>query len=273
MVVDCPTWPASYEDCGPCPPLDGLTPEQTARWERMAVDFLWNWTGRMFGLCDVTVRPCRDISTALRGRYGAPYRPGDSSYGSQFQPALVAGRWYNVSCGMCGGSCSCDTTPSLQLPGPIDSVIAVTIDGVILDPGKYRVDNTRLLVRTDGGAWPTMQDMNSAPTAAGTWQIQYVRGMPVPVQGQVAAGMLACELAKAACNDATCKLPQRIQTITRQGVTMAMLDPMTDVERGHTGLWLVDSWVASVTRTPQRARVHSPDVSSPSRRVQTWPST
>lgn len=263
MPIDtCPVWPASYAECGPCPPLDGLTVEESARWERMAVEYLWNWTGRTFGLCPVTIRPCRDLNWVGHGRSGGG-----------FQPVLVEGRWYNLGCGMCLGTCSCDRTPSIRLPGPIDSVTSVTIDGDVLAPSAYRVDNAQLLVRVDGNSWPTVQHMDVPTTAPGTWEVQYVRGTPAPLQGQLAAGLLACELAKAACNDSTCKLPQRIQTITRQGVTMAMLDPMNDIDKGHTGIWLVDSFVASVMRPQGVPRVYSPDVPRNRDRVQTWPLT
>src|SRR3546814_2256809 len=51
------------------------------------------------------------------------------------------------------------------------------------------------------GRWPTCQNMNLADGAEDTWSVTYVKGYAVPKGGQVAAGMLAVELAKAACND------------------------------------------------------------------------
>jgi len=146
----------------------------------------------------------------------------------------------------------------------------VLIDGAILDPKAYRVDNYSLLVRTDGGAWPACQDMAAAPTAENTFQISYLYGMPVPIGGQIAAGVLACELAKGATGDRSCMLPQRVQTIARQGVTVTMLDTFDDVAKGRTGIWLVDSWVSSVTRPPRGGRVFSVDIPNPRNRVQTW---
>src|SRR3546814_4772015 len=50
----------------------------------------------------------------------------------------------------------------------------------------------------------------------------------------ISAGRLANELAKAACNDKSCGLPQRVQSITRQGVTVAVLDSFDDIDTGHT---------------------------------------
>lgn len=103
-------------------------------------------------------------------------------------------------------------------------------------------------------------------TEIDTFQVTYMRGIDVPMGGQVAAGRLACELAKAACGDNTCALPKRVQTITRQGVTVGLLDSFDDVDKGRTGIWLIDSWVASMNIPQSRAgRVLSPDRRSSSR--------
>src|SRR3546814_8783259 len=79
------------------------------------------------------------------------------------------------------------------------------------------------------------------------------------------------DLAKAACNDKTCGLPRRVQSVTRQGVTVAVLDAFDDIDEGHTGIWLIDSWVASVVRRPRKMRVLSPDRMPPRYRQKTWP--
>lgn len=49
-----------------------------------------------------------------------------------------------------------------------------------------------------------------------------------------------------ACGGGKCRLPRRVQTVSRQGVTYQMVDP-TDIYRdGLTGLPEVDIWIASV---------------------------
>src|SRR3546814_15264182 len=108
--------------------------------------------------------------------------------------------------------------------------------------------------------------MGAAGGEADTWSILYNRGYPVPAGGQVAAGLLAVELAKAACGDKSCGLPQRVQSITRQGVNIAVLDAFDAIDPGHTGIGLIDSWVASVVRRPPRLRVYSPERMPPRRR-------
>lgn len=274
-------WPVSYSECKQCTALTNLTPEEQARIESMAVDFLWRWSGRRFGLCNLTIRPCKKIDYEWLSTYtgGDPnwIRMGIPGFRAPFMPYLFAGQWFNLGCGRCGdGACGCSRTPSISLPGPVDAITEVVIDGTVLDPAAYRVDNYRYLARTDGGEWPTCQDLSkpSAPGSAdaeGTWQVSYQRGTAVPVGGEVAAGLLACELAKAMCGDSSCKLPQRVQSITRQGVTVAVLDTFDDIDKGRTGIWLIDSWIASVTKAPQRSRVYSPDVPRTKQRRQTWP--
>lgn len=73
-------------------------------------------------------------------------------------------------------------------------------------------------------------------------------GQPVPESLNIAAGVLALEIARALCKDSTCKLPQRIQTITREGVTVGFQDDFEGLEKGRTGIWLIDMAVASANQ-------------------------
>lgn len=237
-------WPVVYPGCS-----DGFAPEPLASmptsgvFEEMATQYLWNWTGRKYGLCPTTIRPCATDCTAGLSTFG--HLPGNSFT----RPVLVGGLWFNVGCQRCGDLCGCGGVAPLSLPGPIYSVESVYDDGVLLSPDSYSVSNRRYLNRTDGLGW-----------AACGLEITYERGVPAPLGGQVAAGVLALELAKASCNDKTCQLPQRVQTVTRQGVTVAMLDAFDDIDTGHTGIWIIDSWVASITKPPARSAVLSPDL-------------
>lgn len=257
-------WGLSYAECTDTAVLNSLWLEvDKATVETMAVEYLWNWTGRQFGLCEVSIRPCR-----------ADCVPQSTFVGASWLPVLIGGQWQNVVCGTCGHRCDCaDGSTSIRLPGPIATVEEVLVDGAVLPPQSYRVDNKVLLVRLDGQAWPRCQDLTLAASESGTWQVTYTYGTPVPEGGKIAAGLLATEFAKALCNDNTCRLPQRVQSVTRQGVTMAVLDSFEDLSQGRTGIWLVDSWVASVSSAPLgRSQVFSPDVPRHGNRKQTWPS-
>lgn len=263
------TWFCDYSDCTDLSALEDSGDYEM--FEAMATEYLWNWTGRKFGLCEVSVRPCReDCTEGWSSFWGWGPIPGAYPGGAPWRPVVISGRWYNLGCRRCGDQCGCGHLEQIKLPGPISSVEAITIDGETMPSGSYRVDDGKFLVRLDGGSWPLCQDLSVSPTEEDTWEITYKRGVPVPSGGNVAAGVLALELAKAACNDKSCQLPQRVQSITRQGVTIAMLDAFDDIEKGHTGIWLIDSWLSSMNNAPIPSRVYSPDVSPRSRR-KTWP--
>jgi hypothetical protein len=149
----------------------------------------------------------------------------------------------------------------VDLGGGVDSINSVTVNGVELVESSYRLDNSRYLVRIDGGVWPECQDMAADPLDAGsnTFAVSYNIGLAVPAGGRLAAGALACELAKAVCGSASCKLPQRVQRIARQGVEIMFDDMETMWARGGTGIFLVDSWLASVNVSKRGGRVASVD--------------
>lgn len=267
-------WPISYSACatneeGTPLCFESMSPLEQDLYEEIAVGLLANWTGGSLGQCPVVARPCReslDLGSAFWGRGPFPGLPGRAG---GYYPALIAGQWYNIACGVCGTDCGCTTTPSLRLPGPVTDIASITIDGAVVDPDAYRVDNYHLLIRQDGGVWPVCQDM-SVDSGVGTFIITYTKGWPVPAGGQVAAGILACEIAKAACQDTSCALPQRMKTITRQGVSVTLIDEFKDLDEGKIGIWLIDSWVASVMKPRRGARVYSVDVPHPTPRRTTW---
>lgn len=256
------TWDVDYAGCE-WP--SGTTEEEKAKFEEIASELLWNWTGRRFGLCPATVRPCRQECTVGLSTYGPPSGPS-------WRPALVGGEWFNITCGAgCTDTCGCGSYGStLRFARPVYDVTSVEIDGETLSDTAYRVDNHRLLVRQDGNQWPYCQNLTLPLGQEDTWAVTVRFGTEVPRGGQIAAGRLAIELAKAMCGDKSCELPTRVQSITRQGVTVAMmLDTFDDLDKGKTGIWVVDSWVASVTKPDIGFAVTSPDLRSFGRQT-TW---
>lgn len=265
-------WPIAYKDCPPgvrdtpCSTLEKLSDDDRERVEKLAVDYLWNFTNRVFGLCTVELRPCKQgvnrLTDTFWGRGPFPMRgDGVGGYTGWF-PALIGGLWFNVGCGTCTDACSCapDSTRSLALPGPVHSIERVRVDGVTLPQSAYRVDFGRYLIRQDGGAWPQGQDLTLSASEEGTFEIVYRRGVEVPVGGQFAAGLLAVEFGKAICGDNSCALPRRIKSITRQEVTVDLMDDFSDLKEGMTGIWLVDNWIRQVTQPRPYSSVRSVDV-------------
>ena len=256
-------WPLSYLGCeGGCSALDSLSDEDREAVEAMATSLLWEWTGRRFGRCPDTIRPqvldwCEvgyssgSFSTFEgSGPYAqhsdgyagaAPYRRGSiTRYRSKMIRRSIS-------------------RTSVELGGSVTEVVDVTVGGLTLDPSAYILEDGHL-IRVDGGEWPQLA-AGEVPGDGepGSFVVRVLRGVEVPHGGQIAAGLLACEIAKALCGDSHCRLPERIQTITRQGVTVGFMDQFEGLEDGRTGIWAIDAWVSSVRGAARRVGVASPD--------------
>ena len=103
----------------------------------------------------------------------------------------------------------------------------------------------------DGESWPVCQDLAAEPTEEDTFEVDYMKGFPVPAGGQIAAGMLICQLSRAVCGE-KCDLPMKASSVSRQGVSMTF-----DLQPGETGLFLVDDWVKTANKGG--ARVLTPE--------------
>lgn len=207
-----------------------------------ASTILFALSGNQFpGECEDVVRPC-----ARRTEHRRRWRPDVATWtGYWWHPAWAA-------CGCADGLDHCGSCPGLtqvRLRAPLVEVAEVWVDGAELDPTDYRVDDWRWLVRLDGGRFPCCQDMTADRTGDNTFEITYTFGTVPPVAGKRAAASLACELIKAWTPDSEgeCRLPERVRTLTRQGVTMTLIDNPRDLfEDGYTGLEEVDLWLGSL---------------------------
>lgn len=229
-----------------------------------ASQLLWSITGRQFSCCTLTVRPCRKKCVE------ACCIPGITNSGYPWYPVHQAdGTWTNISCS-CQDECSCVSLCEVLLPDPICSINEVKIDGVVVDPTTYRVDDFRKLVRLGTDCWPTCQDLTKPDTEVGTWSVNLTYGREIPALVRMAAEEMACELIKG-CAGGPCRLPQRVSSVTRQGISVSFLDDMQFLSQGLTGLYLVD--LAARTYNPKRL-ARRPNVSSPDSvnqwRVTTW---
>jgi hypothetical protein len=179
-------------------------------------------------------------------------------------------------CG-CSGACGCLGSRQIQLGAyPVVEISEVKIDGVTLDADRYRVDANRYLVRQpdpDGSnpGWPTWQQLDRADDEDGTWSVTFVWGRPPPPLGVTAAAALACEMAKACQPEQAegCRLPKKVQSLTRQGVSIVMTDLATLLSEDRTGIPEVDLFIKTVNPDGLRrpAMAWSPDVDSGARRV------
>lgn len=247
----CASWATLADLCSPCDDyaMDAANLED---WLLVASEVLYQLSGRQWkGECADTVRPCCS---------GCPgWHP--SGWPDVHDP--------------------CRTARDLVLPlQPVTDVLAVKIDGVTLDAARYRVDDWARLVYLPESAdaerqgWPTCQDMSLDTTEVGTWEVSYLHGAPPPPGGVKAAAALGCELALACQPELVgrCRLPRRVTTITRQGISMTVLTDLTKMfELGMTGLPEVDLWLSAhrVGRGARGAAVYDPMAMAKARRAGT----
>lgn len=134
---------------------------------------------------------------------------------------------------------------------PHDEVLAV--DSVVIGGAAFTAWRAEgpWLYRTDGLGWSGLDVV-----------VAYHWGSAPPTGGVIACVALALEFAKALTGDSACRLPKRVTSVTRQGMSMTLIDPQTFLKDGRTGLGDVDLWLVSVNpkARAERGSVWSPDV-------------
>jgi hypothetical protein len=113
--------------------------------------------------------------------------------------------------------------------------------GKILDPSNYYLVDHSTIHIVAGTPW----------TPCNT-EITYEYGAAVPMAGKMAARTLATEFAKLWAGDEECMLPQRVTSVSRQGVSYTILDNQEFIEELRTGLYAVDLFLK--TANPDNAR-------------------
>lgn len=212
---------------------------------------LWALSGRQFpGVFVDTIRPCRSeqVSDIYRFRH-------ERGWWSASRP------WGSCGCGT-HDSCGCGGLSQLTMPGKaVLGIFEVKLDGEVLDPSEYRVDDNKRLVRLGNERWPCCQDLGLADTEPDTFSVSYAFGRVPPEAGLQAARELACELYKGALTG-DCALPKRVTSVSRQGMSMVVLDPFNFFDKGRTGLYMVDLFLAAVNpgKSQRPVVVRSPDV-------------
>lgn len=261
-VGPCSAWTTS-EDVADCCAADGSDVSVFDPSVIAASELLYAYSGKRFaGTCERRVRPCSTQTCA------GPWRHWDGG----------AWNWATYEGGgrvTMGSGCGCRALSRVPLAGFVREVLEVTIDGAIVDPNTYRVDERFWLSRVRDPAdfdtplyWPACQDMDKPETEDGTFSVLYTYGVDPPVAGQLAARELACAVYKTcAAGGATsgdCPLPNGVVKIVRQNVTIE-LSPFAAWGQAdgvwRTGMPLVDAFLNAYNPTGarRRASVWSPD--------------
>lgn len=215
---------------------------------RVASNILWAMSGRKYsGTTTVTERYYTVINSFR-------YQGGSAK---DFYPHMVGGRIFNVptedwndSAYQSDGSSSLSR---IKLRGkPVQKVHLVRSghDGTIIPEDKYYVAEHSTLIAYKGVPWPP-----------GNIEVTYTYGSQPPAAGRAAARSFAQQLINS-WNGDSCRLPDRITSVTRQGVSYTVLDSQDFLENLRTGIYEIDLFLktANPAKALAPAKVFSPDM-------------
>lgn len=215
---------------------------------KAASNLLWMLSGRKYsGTTTVTERY---VCATLSYRYGPSVRNNKAE--------LVLGDVYNIpytDMDSYTAVTSDGLSPQsrLRLRGrPVQKIHTIrNRAGVVVDPTSYYLVDHSTIQATAGSRW-TPCDI----------EVTYTYGVEPPTLGKMAARKLAMEFVKSWNGDEECVLPQRVTSISRQGISYTILDKQDFIDDLRTGLYEVDIFLKSVNpdRARNRARVFTPDV-------------
>lgn len=287
VLGPCVAWVSGADVQACCPaaadlsPSDGLLDTAAVA----ASQVLYEVSGRRFpGVCEKIVRPCATSGCGMSA-LGVGIIPGwgGGGYGYSTDP-FGPWAWTDTGIGAAGRICGCSPLSEVLLDYPVVAITQVKVDGVVVDPATYRVDDYIRLVRlwdtstTPPAArfWPSCQNLGVGDDQPGSFSVTYEWGSAPPLAGVMAAQQLACQLVQA-CHGAACSLPVGATKITKQGVTIdrgLLASWVVNSRMGSgwvTGLVAVDAFLTAVNphRLQSRPSVWSPDVVKRPRRVGT----
>ena len=217
---------------------------------RAASYLLWVMSGRRFGgICTTTEN------------YVCPERCDGQCLMQMLE--LPSGRVQSFCSAEGYGSCGAQDALFLR-NRPVRKIISMSRDGHPLNVDEYAVYDRAFIGLADqhgcnGGCWD--------PCGV---EVTYEWGTYPPVLGRMAALEFAGEFVKAVECPGECKLPERITSVSRQGVSYQVFDPQDFMNEGRTGLYTVDLFLKSVNpdRAQKRSRVFNVDM--PRARAKTW---
>ena len=215
---------------------------------KAASNLLWALSGRKYsGITTVTERY---VCASRRYRYGASIRNSKAE--------LINGEVYNIPSSDIDfyydiTSDGTAQSARLRLRGrPVTKIHSIRNRlGKLINPSQYYlVDHS------------TIQAVSGVPWTPCDVEVTYTYGIEPPALGKMAARTLAIEFAKLWAGDDDCMLPQRVTSISRQGVSYTLLDSQDFIDDMRTGIYVVDLFLKSVNpdKARAKARVFTPDL-------------
>lgn len=207
-----------------------------------ASHILWELSGRRWN----GVRSVTEVYAQI-----APPEPDNELFPAT--PYLDRGRITNVpsACARCG--CS-------HLV-PLRGVPVIELESVTV--GTRRLSLLHDVALMDY-SWLSLGKTTSCWGSCGDVTVSYTYGSKPPALGRMAARELANQFLWYAADDVRCAIPERVTSVSREGVSWTLLDPQDFLENGRTGIYTVDLFLKAVNpeRRRMRSRVFSPDINS-----------
>lgn len=131
---------------------------------------------------------------------------------------------------------------------PAHEVFSVHYGETLLDSSEYILFNKRFLKLSNGAIWNYACDQRGIT-------VDYSYGMLPPQAGILAATTLANELLILMGEGSDmnqCRIPERVRSVSREGISFDMIDPQEFMDDGRTGIWEIDLFIR--TANPSRAK-------------------
>lgn len=158
--------------------------------------------------------------------------------------------------------------PQIVLPGDVQQVTRVLIDGVALASTAWRLDSGRRLVRLDGSWWPTAQDLLKASTQADTFAVEVIVGERENELARLACMELTAELYLGIADPSSCRIPVKVTQVTRQGATYQMQELQSMVDQNDVvKLPVCQVFLSQFGKRRRRIRVYNVDIPEATRRL------
>lgn len=174
-----------------------------------------------------------------------------------YAPELVGGKMYNLPVrnerGMRFTDPSCQVREMRLRHTPVRQVFSVYADGREIPRDSFTIRNRAYLVKNGRvGFWDFC--------STNEFTVHYEYGANPPIAGIEAAITLANEFLLQVNGDDRCKLPERVTSVTRQGVTVRVSETQDYLDNGKIGIYSVDQFIKAYnpSKAKKKAKVFKP---------------
>lgn len=150
-----------------------------------------------------------------------------------------------------GCTCGCSINQINLGHWPVTELISVRSEGELLTgtdiTDTFHVNNWRFIARNDGdrimsgNQWAVGGSAEDSVDEGHVFEVTFNYGMTAPSLIKRATRALACEwMNQVGGGTGPCKLPERVTTVTRSGITLDVASAVDMLQNGRTGIYQVD---------------------------------